>query len=303
MTTASANSHNDIARLVAVSRHYAMLKVERERELVARWRAHGDRNALAELVGSHLRLVIRIARDNRGYGLPLSDLIGEGNVGLMEAANRFDPERGARFATYARWWVRTLVLDYILRNWSAVRMGTTPAQKKLFFNLGRAKRDLEAGAADGLSHDTAAGIAARLRVPLGDVVEMNQRMAQRDLSLNATFDADRETEHQDMLVDTTPDQETVAAEVEEWRKRRPLLQQALCCLGPRERQIFSERRLAEHPKSLRELAAAYGVSPERIRQIENRAASKLAGEVLAAAAACGLVAPASTDMLRLHAAA
>jgi RNA polymerase sigma-32 factor len=225
--------------------------------------------------GSHLRLVIKMAYKNRGYGLLIDDLIAEGNTGLMQAAKRFDPDRGFRFSTYARWWVRAAIQEYVLKNWSLVRTGTTAAQKKLFFNLRRLKASLHAYEESDLSPEVAATIAAELDVSEDAVIEMNLRLTGGDNSLNAPAGEDGTLSHQDLLQDETPDQETVFGEAEEFRKRWGLVETALDELTPRERHILTERKLTEDPKTLGDLSTVFGVSRERIRQIEVRALEKV----------------------------
>jgi RNA polymerase sigma-32 factor len=262
-----------------------MLSPERENELALAWRDQRDEVALRQLVGSHLRLVIKIARGFAGYGLPLADLIAEGNVGLMQAAQKFDPDRGFRFATYAMWWVRAAIQEYILHNWSLVKMGTTAAQKKLFFNLRRLKgrmAELEQG---DLSPATVTAIATELEVPEAEVVEMNRRLATGDSSLNAMIGGDTDTDWLDLLADERPSQEIVIAEADELALRRRLLGDAMEKLNDRERQILIERRLKDDPSTLEALSERFSVSRERIRQIEVRAFEKLQKGVKAAAQA------------------
>ena len=263
---------------------FPILDVEEERRLVERYRNNHDEAAARQLLGSHLRLVIKIARGFAGYGLPLGELIAEGNVGLMQALAKFEPERGFRFATYAMWWVRAAMQEYILHNRSLVKMGTTAAQKKLFFNLGRLKRQLgEIGPGD-LSPDAVTGIAKAIEVSEADVIEMNRRLAAADQSLNAPMRSDGETEWQDMLVDDAQDQEYLVADADELAWRRDLLSEGLKVLTEREQHILVERRLKDEPMTLEDLRKVYGVSRERVRQIEVRAFAKLRKAMLAAAA-------------------
>ena len=266
---------DDIARLIEASRRHAMLTAEEEQELLGRYRANRDPAAAERLVGSHLRLVIRIARDYRGYGLPFGDLVAEGYLGLMQALDRFDPERGVRLATYATWWIRAQVQEFVLRSQSLVKMGTTAPQKKLFYNLRRMKAELgELGEGD-LPPAVVAEIARTLEVPEVDVVEMNRRLQASDASLNSVVGIDGETEWQDRLVDEAQDPETITAEQDELAKRRKLLANGLDRLNARERDIVRERRLRDEPLTLEVLSERYSISRERVRQIEARALEKL----------------------------
>jgi RNA polymerase sigma-32 factor len=243
--------------------------------LAKRWQEHEDSEAAHKLVTSHLRLVAKIAMGYRGYGLPLSELISEGNVGMMQAVKRFDPDRGFRLATYAMWWIRAAIQEYILHSWSLVKMGTTAAQKKLFFNLRKLKGQMQAMEEGDLNPEQVAKIAKSLNVPESDVISMNRRLSSPDHSLNAPLRIDGEGEWQDWLVDENEDQETILAEQEELTKRRQLLTQALETLNERERHILQERRLQENPTTLEDLSQQYGISRERVRQIEVRAFEKL----------------------------
>ncbi|RMF01708.1 MAG: RNA polymerase sigma factor RpoH, partial [Alphaproteobacteria bacterium] len=252
--------------------------------LAKRWREHDDREAAHKLVTSHLRLVARIAMGYRGYGLPIGEVISEGNVGLMQAVKRFDPDKGFRLATYAMWWIRASIQEYILRSWSLVKMGTTASQKKLFFNLRKIKGQLKALEEGDLRPDHVQEISSRLGVPEEDVVSMNRRLA-GDSSLNAPVRSDTEGgEWQDWLVDETIDQETALGESEEFEQRLELLKDAMEELNEREKRIFTARRLSEDPMTLEELSEEFGVSRERIRQIEVRAFEKVQKAVQAAAA-------------------
>lgn len=275
---------DELAPYLAMAERFAMLGAEEERRLVVAWQKRGDEAALERLVGSHLRLVIRIARDNAGYGLPVSDLIGEGNVGLLHAADRFDPERGVRFATYAAWWIRAMIREYALYSRSLVKMGTTAAQKKLFFNLSRLKNELKVTDGGELTPRVVRRIAERLEVPESDVVQMNERLAAPDWSLNAAVAGEQGGEFQDLLVDDHEDPEARVIEADQMAKRRALLGEAMAGLSPRERHILRERKLSEDPRTLRELSEQYGISRERVRQIEARAFEKLQKAMLAAAA-------------------
>jgi len=264
-----------LSRYLEEIRRFPMLEPNQEYMLAKRWREHGDREAAQELITSHLRLVARIAMGYRGYGLPIGEVISEGNVGLMQAVKRFEPERGFRLATYAMWWIRASIQEYILRSWSLVKMGTTAAQKKLFFNLRRAKSQLQALEEGDLKPEHVKSIAKKFGVSEEDVVSMNRRLG-GDSSLNAPVRADSESgEWQDWLVDDTPDQEDRLVETEELGRRKSYLSDALSSLNERERRIFEARRLAEDPITLEELSTEFGVSRERIRQIEVRAFEKV----------------------------
>src|SRR5262245_51060978 len=244
-----------------------MLERQEEYMLAKRWREHGDRNAAHKLVTSHLRLVTKIARDYRGYGLPISEAISEGNVGLMQAVERFDPGKGFRFATYATWWIKAAIQEYILRSWSLVKMGTTANQKKLFFNLRKAKSKISILDDGDMRLDQVKIIARRIGVTETDVIDMNRRLG-GDASLNAAIRENGDSgEWQDWLVDESPDQETTLAATEEFENRGKALASALSALNDRERRIFEARRLAEEPITLDELADEFGVSRERVRQI------------------------------------
>ncbi|WP_262694938.1 RNA polymerase sigma factor RpoH [Kordiimonas aquimaris] len=256
-------------------RKFPMLENDQEYMLAKAWVEHEDREAAHQLVTSHLRLVAKIAMGYRGYGLPVADLISEGNVGMMQAVKRFDPEKGFRLATYAMWWIRAAIQEYILRSWSLVKIGTTAAQKKLFFNLRRIKGQIEAIEEGDLLPEHVTSIAEKLSVSEDDVVSMNRRMTAHDHSLNAPLRADAEGEWQDWLVDETPDQEVVAADNEEKSIRMTMLQEAMKELNEREQHILTQRRLVEPPKTLEELSQEYGVSRERVRQIEVRAFEKV----------------------------
>jgi RNA polymerase sigma-32 factor len=268
-----------------------MLERQEEYMLAKRWREHGDRDAAHKLVTSHLRLVTKIARDYRGYGLPISEAISEGNVGLMQAVGRFEPEKGFRFATYAVWWIKAAIQEYILRSWSLVKMGTTANQKKLFFNLRKAKSKISALDEGDLHPDQVKLIAKRLGVTDQDVVDMNRRLG-GDASLNAAIREDGDSgEWQDWLVDESPDQETTLAASEEFDNRRKTLSDALTVLNKRERRVFETRRLAEEQITLVELAEEFGVSRERVRQIEVSAFEKVQNAVKHRVAAMATPAP------------
>src|SRR5262245_41245044 len=252
-----------------------MLEPEEEFMLAKRWQEQGDSQAAHRLVTSHLRLVAKIAMGYRGYGLPLNEIISEGNVGLMQAVKRFDPDRGFRLATYAMWWIRAAIQEYILHSWSLVKMGTTAAQKKLFFNLRKLKGQMQAIDEGDLAPETVKAIAERLDVTENEVIEMNRRLEGGDRSLNVPLRVDSETDWQDWLVDEAASQETNLAESDEFDHRMSLLHRAMTVLNERERHILTERRLKDEPTTLEELSGEYGISRERVRQIEVRAFEKL----------------------------
>ena len=256
-------------------RRFPLLEAEEESVLAKRWREHGDADAAHKLVTSHLRLVAKLAVGYRGYGLPISEVISEGNVGLMQAVKRFEPDKGFRLATYAMWWIKAAIQEYILRSWSLVKMGTTANQKKLFFNLRKAKSKISALEEGDLRPDQVKLIAKRLGVTEQDVVDMNRRLG-GDVSLNAPIRDDGDSgEWQDWLVDEVSDQETRLVEDEESDNRKKALGEALSVLNERERRIFEARRLADDPITLEDLAVEFGVSRERVRQIEVRAFEKV----------------------------
>ena len=264
-----------LSRYLEEIRRFPMLEPQEEFMLAKSWREHGDRDAAHKLVTSHLRLVAKIAMGYRGYGLPISEIVSEGNVGLMQAVKRFEPDKGFRLATYAMWWIKAAIQEYILRSWSLVKMGTTANQKKLFFNLRKAKSKISALGEGDLKPDQVAQIAKRLGVTEKDVVDMNRRLG-GDSSLNAPIRDDGDSgEWQDWLADDSAGQEHVLAETEELDNRRSALDHALTVLNDRERRIFEARRLADDPVTLEELASEFGVSRERVRQIEVRAFEKV----------------------------
>ena len=265
----------NLSRYLQDIRKFPMLEQNQEYMLAKRWRDHDDTDAAHTLVTSHLRLVAKIAMGYRGYGLPVSELISEGNVGMMQAVKRFDPEKGFRLATYAMWWIRASIQEYILHSWSLVKMGTTAAQKKLFFNLRKLKGQMSAIDEGDLSPEQVTHIADTLKVSENDVVQMNRRLAGPDNSLNAPLRIDGDGEWQDWLVDETESQEVQFAESEELTKRRALLEDALQTLNERERHILQERRLKDNPTTLEDLSHVYDISRERVRQIEVRAFEKL----------------------------
>ena len=268
-------SEGNLTRYLQEIRKFPMLTPDEEFMLAKRWREHEDTEAAHKLVTSHLRLVAKIAMGYRGYGLPLSELVSEGNVGMMQAVKRFDPDRGFRLATYAMWWIRASIQEYILHSWSLVKIGTTAAQKKLFFNLRKLKGQMKAIDEGDLAPETVKRIAQRLGVPEQDVVTMNRRLASPDHSLNAPLRTEGEGEWQDWLVDEREDQETRLARTEEFSKRSALLRDAMTGLNKRERHILTERRLRDEPTTLEKLSQQYGISRERVRQIEVRAFEKL----------------------------
>ncbi len=268
-------AESGLTRYLEEIRRFPMLEPQEEYMLAKRWREHGDRDAAHKLVTSHLRLVAKIAMGYRGYGLPISEVISEGNVGLMQAVKRFEPEKGFRLATYAMWWIKASIQEYILRSWSLVKMGTTANQKKLFFNLRKAKSKISALEEGDLRPDQVKLIAKRLGVPEQDVIDMNRRLG-GDVSLNAPIREEGDAgEWQDWLVDDTTSQESRLVESEEADNRRKALGEALTVLNERERRIFEARRLADDPITLEDLAAEFGVSRERVRQIEVRAFEKV----------------------------
>ncbi len=265
-------------------RAFPVLTPDEEFMLAKRWQEHEDVDAAHRLVTSHLRLVAKMAIGFRHYGLPLSDLIGEGNLGLMRAVKKFDPDKGFRLATYAMWWIKAALHEYVLSSWSLVRLGTLAAHKKLFFNLRRVKAQLKIVDTDGLQHDDVARIAAELDVPVNEVMLMNQRLSARDSSLNMPVTAEIQVERQDLLMDERPNQEELLGDREEEAHGHSLLIAGFKVLDDRERDILTERRLRESPLTLEELGTRYGVSRERVRQLENRAFAKVQAAVLAAAA-------------------
>ena len=270
----SLSGENGLSRYLQEIRTFPMLEPDQEYMLAKRWREDDDRDAAHQLVTSHLRLVAKIAMGYRGYGLPVSEIISEGNVGLMQAVKRFDPEKGFRLATYAMWWIRASIQEFILRSWSLVKMGTTANQKKLFFNLRKVKGQIQAFEEGDLKPEHVAEIAERLGVPEEDVISMNRRLG-GDTSLNAPLRQDAEGEWQDWLVDESETQETQLAASEEYAARREMLVEAMEKLNERERRIFEARRLADEPLTLEELSQEFDVSRERIRQIEVRAFEKV----------------------------
>ncbi len=271
----SLSPDGNLTRYLQEIRKFPMLSQDEEYILAKRWREHNDTDAAHKLVTSHLRLVAKIAMGYRGYGLPIGELISEGNVGMMQAVKRFDPDRGFRLATYAMWWIRASIQEYILHSWSLVKMGTTAAQKKLFFNLRKIKGQMQAIEEGDLNPEQVKKIAHRLGVPEDEVVNMNRRLTAPDQSLNAPTRTDGESEWQDWLVDDTPDQEARFSESQELEQRRALLTDAMRTLSDRERHILTQRRLIDEPKTLEDLSDEFKISRERVRQIEVRAFEKL----------------------------
>jgi RNA polymerase sigma-32 factor len=267
-----------LAQYLAEIRRFPMLEPQQEYMLAKRWREHEDTQAAQELITSHLRLVAKIAMGYRGYGLPIGEIISEGNVGLMQAVKRFEPDKGFRLATYAMWWIRASIQEYILRSWSLVKMGTTASQKKLFFNLRKAKNRISAFEEGDLKPENVEKIAHRLGVSKQDVIDMNRRM-NGDSSLNTPLREEGEGEWQDWLVDESDDQEQLLLAQEEKNNRFKALQSALEVLNPRERRIFEARRLSDEPVTLEDLSEEFGVSRERVRQIEVRAFEKVQSAV------------------------
>ena len=271
----SLTPEGNLSRYLSDIRKFPLLEPQEEFMLAKAWREHGDSKAAHRLVTSHLRLVAKIAMGYRGYGLPVAELISEGNVGMMQAVKRFDPDRGFRLATYAMWWIRASIQEYILHSWSLVKMGTTAAQKKLFFNLRKLKGQMQAIEEGDLTPEQVTKIATRLGVPEEEVVNMNRRLAGPDSSLNAPVKAEGDMEWQDWLVDDTPNQEARLGDSQELGQRKNMLAAALKQLTDRERHIIVERRLVDEPKTLEDLSSKYGISRERVRQIEVRAFDKL----------------------------
>jgi RNA polymerase sigma-32 factor len=283
----SIDSERGLARYYREIWAFPVLTAQEEFMLAVRWTEHGDVEAAHRLVTSHLRLVAKIAAGYRGYGLPMADLIAEGNMGLMKAVKKFEPQRGFRLATYAMWWIRAAITEYVLRSWSLVKMGTLAAQKKLFFSLGRIKRQLSILNEGPMTDEQAQQVADTLAVSMSDVIDMDRRLGSPDVSLNAPRgreDGDG-ADYMDTLVDETPGPEAIAAAGEENAFRRDLLSRALETLPDRERHILTERQLSEDPKTLEELGTVYGISRERVRQLEVRAFDRLKKAVHALAAA------------------
>ena len=271
------SSDNNLSRYLDQIRKFPMLEKDEEYMLAKSWQSRGDRKAAHKLVTSHLRLVAKIAMGYRGYGLPIADLVAEGNIGMMHAVKKFDPERGFRLATYAMWWIKAAIQEFVLRSWSQVKLGTTASQKKLFFNLRKIKNKINAIDDGDMNFEQVEHIANKLQVPKQDVIDMNRRMTNSDQSLNAPINrSEGETgEWQDLLADTRINQETLYGQQEEINKKKQLMLEALKTLKTREKDIIIKRRLSEDPKTLEELSQEYKVSRERVRQIETRAFEKL----------------------------
>ena len=279
----SLSSDSGLGRYLQEIRKFPLLNPDEEFMLAKRYQEHGDRDAAHRLVTSHLRLVAKIAMGYRGYGLPISEVVSEGNIGLMTAVKKFDPDRGFRLATYAMWWIRAAIQEYVLRSWSLVKLGTTASQKKLFFGLRKAKSKISAYEEGDLTSEHVTKIAKSLGVAEQEVINMNRRLS-GDMSLNAPLSRDDDTgEWQDWLVDTSASAETILADEEETENRHQLLVDAMTVLNDREREIFRRRRLQDEPSTLEELALEYNVSRERIRQIEVRAFEKVQEHIVAAA--------------------
>ncbi len=288
---AAISPEGGLSRYLTEIRKFPMLAKDEEFMLAKAWKEHQDSDAAHRLVTSHLRLVAKIAMGYRGYGLPIGEVISEGNVGLMQAVKKFEPDKGFRLATYAMWWIRASIQEYILRSWSLVKLGTTAAQKKLFFNLRKAKSAIDAIEDGDLRHEHVEAIATKLGVTHDEVISMNRRLSGPDSSLNAPLRSDSESEWQDWLQDDNAvNQETKVAEDEERSIRMSLLEEAMAELTDRERHILTERRLKDNPTTLEELASQYGVSRERVRQIEVRGFEKLQKAMRAAAEERNLVA-------------
>lgn len=290
----SLDSDRGLTRYFREIWSYPVLSPEEEFMLAVRFHEHGDTEAAHRLVTSHLRLVAKIAAGYRGYGLPMADLIAEGNIGLMKAVKKFEPQRGFRLATYAMWWIRAAITEFVLRSWSMVKLGTLAAQKKLFFSLNRIKRELNLISDAGLDHEQAETVATTLNVSAQDVIDMERRLASPDVSLNAprSRDDDDGAEFMDTLVDEAADPEVQAAGRQESTQRHALLTRALAALPERERHILAERQLADEPKTLEELGVLYGISRERVRQLEARALERVTKAVRAMAAESASAVPA-----------
>ena len=273
------SSEGNLAFYLQEIKKFPILTAEEEYMLAKRFKEHGDTDAAHKLVTSHLRLVAKIAMGYRGYGLPVTDLISEGNVGIMQAVKKFDPEKGFRLATYAMWWIRAQIQEYVLHSWSLVKIGTTAAQKKLFFNLRKLKNQLTSIDNGDLSPENAREIATRLNVKEAEVIDMNNRMFSGDQSLNVKFDNETETEWQDMLVDKNETQDQVLENNNELNYRKKIFNDALSILNDREKEIIKLRKLSEKPMKLEELSARFKISRERVRQIEEKALEKLKKEV------------------------
>ena len=274
------SSEGGLALYLQEIKRFPILTAEEEYMLAKRFKEHGDNKAAHKLVTSHLRLVAKIAMGYRGYGLPVTDLISEGNVGIMQAVKKFDPEKGFRLATYAMWWIRAQIQEYVLHSWSLVKIGTTAAQKKLFFNLKKLKNQLESIDEGNLSPENVREIAKRLNVKEAEVVSMESRLFSSDQSLNTQIGTEEKTEWQDIIKDDRKTQDTIIENINEFDYRKNLLEKAMDVLNPREKQIIRLRKLAEKPKKLEELSKHFEISRERVRQIEEKAMEKLQNEIL-----------------------
>jgi len=274
------SSEGGLALYLQEIKRFPILTAEEEYMLAKRFKEHGDNKAAHKLVTSHLRLVAKIAMGYRGYGLPVTDLISEGNVGIMQAVKKFDPEKGFRLATYAMWWIRAQIQEYVLHSWSLVKIGTTAAQKKLFFNLKKLKHQLESIDDGNLSPENVREIAKRLNVKEAEVVSMESRLFSSDQSLNAQIGTEEKTEWQDIIKDDRKTQDTIIENINEFDYRKNLLEKAMSVLNSREKQIIKLRKLAEKPKKLEELSKQFEISRERVRQIEEKAMEKLQNEIL-----------------------
>ena len=274
------SSEGGLALYLQEIKRFPILTAEEEYMLAKRFKEHGDNKAAHKLVTSHLRLVAKIAMGYRGYGLPVTDLISEGNVGIMQAVKKFDPEKGFRLATYAMWWIRAQIQEYVLHSWSLVKIGTTAAQKKLFFNLKKLKNQLESIDEGNLSPENVREIAKRLNVKEAEVVSMESRLFSSDQSLNVQIGTEEKTEWQDIIKDDRKTQDTIIENINEFDYRKNLLEKAMNVLKPREKQIIKLRKLAEKPKKLEELSKKFEISRERVRQIEEKAMEKLQNEIL-----------------------
>ncbi len=284
----SLSSDTGLSQYLAEIRKFPILEPEQEFKLAKQWREEGDRDAVQILVTSHLRLVAKIAMGYRGYGLPVADLIAEGNMGMMQAVRKFEPDRGFRLSTYAMWWIKAAIQEYVLKSWSLVKIGTTAAQKKLFFNLRRIKNELKEYEDTDLTPAQVKDVATRLAVPEHEVISMNRRLGGPDNSLNAPrggSDDGSTSEWQDWLQDDSADQESKVGDHEEHKQRQAMFRGAMESLNPRERHILAERRLREPPSTLEDLSQHYKISRERVRQIENRAFEKIRGVIAKQAAA------------------
>lgn len=273
------SSEGNLSFYLQEIKKFPLLTAEEEYMLAKRYKEHGDNEAAHKLVTSHLRLVAKIAMGYRGYGLPVTDLISEGNLGIMHAVKKFDPERGFRLATYAMWWIRAQIQEYVLHSWSLVKIGTTAAQKKLFFNLKKLKKQLKSINEDNLSPENVRQIASRLNVKEAEVVDMDNRLFASDQSLNTHITNDTESEWQDMLIDEKNTQDIIIENLDEFKYRKDLVTKAMKVLNPREQEIIKLRRLLDKPKKLEELSKKYKISRERVRQIEEKALQKLQREV------------------------